>query len=64
MEGLLEDERKKTAELDATLQQTRSASQQLSQQLQNAQRAISSFQAERDALSSSVNELNATLAST
>lgn len=63
MEALLEAERKKTAELDATLLQVRAASEQLSQQLQHAEAAVSSLQAERDALSASVKELNVTLAS-
>ncbi|KAM5535998.1 hypothetical protein V8D89_010256 [Ganoderma adspersum] len=62
MEGLLEVERKKTAELDATIRQVRAASEQLSQQLQHAEEAVSSLQAERDALSASVKELNVTLA--
>ncbi|KAI1794014.1 hypothetical protein LXA43DRAFT_884897 [Ganoderma leucocontextum] len=51
--GLLESERKKTAELGVTLQQMRTASEQLSQQLQHALKAVSSLQAERDALSAS-----------
>ena len=62
-EGLLEAERKKTVELVETLRQVRTASEQLSQQLQHAGEAVSSLQAERDALSASVKELNSTLAS-
>ena len=63
MEGLLEAERKKTAEQDATLHEVRATSEQLSRQLQHAEEVVSSLQGERDALSASVNELNATLAS-
>lgn len=61
-EEVLDEVNKNFAELRATHHQTRAALEQLDQNRQHAEDVTSALQAERDALSASVNALHATLA--